>query len=74
MVTTATKACSNSARLVVAWVALLTAVPGISADLEGSLALGATATDNLFQAPDDGEDDDGCHQQRLPDDGRWRGD
>jgi hypothetical protein len=33
------------------------AAPGISADLEGSLAIGATATDNLFQAPEEGEDE-----------------
>ena len=57
MVTTATKACSNSACLVVALAALLTASPGISADLEGDVAIGVTATDNLFQAPDDGEDE-----------------
>ncbi len=57
MVTTATKARSNWTRLIVAGAALLVSAPGISADIEGSVAIGATATDNLFQDPDEGEEE-----------------
>ena len=57
MVTTATKAPSKWTHLVLTGTALLVSAPGLSADIEGSVAIGATATDNLFQDPDEGEEE-----------------
>jgi hypothetical protein len=46
-----------AARLVTAVAMLLLSVPGISAEIDGNIDLGATVTDNLYQDMDAGEDE-----------------